>query len=98
MTERDMNILTISLLLLFIMSTIGCARPQDVPYEVKTIEYCSVSKVDAGALITCPDGSEIVLPPEIINNVIEVPITVIVKKDKDKCHLPQNDNRHHDDK
>jgi hypothetical protein len=63
----------------------GCARGNNTIIET---EFCTVSKVASDAVISCPDGTELILPPNIIREEIitEVPITIFVPKKCGKEH------------
>ena len=55
-------------LIIMALFLVGCEKNNNNT----TVQYCSVSKLENYALIKCPDGSEITVPPEIISEVIEV--------------------------
>lgn len=98
MRERNINTVIIGLLLLFVMFTFGCAKKKDTLVTTQIVtEFCSVERVNNEALISCPDGSTVTLPPQIINEtierIVEVPVIIEIRRapacqsnKNPKCH------------
>ena len=78
MTERDINTYILAALLLFIMFTIGCGEKEKTHVKFET-SFCSVSTSGQGdTIVSCPDGTEVIIPPQVIESetVVQVPVIV----------------------
>lgn len=77
LNERNINTITIALLLLFLINMIGCGPKTDTTFVT---QMCSVVKYQNEAVISCPDGSTVTLPPDVISEIVfETPIIIEVR-------------------
>jgi hypothetical protein len=56
---KKLTLLVLGLLLTSCANTVGFEVSQDEPVTPEPILSCSVEEVEGGALITCPDGSDV---------------------------------------
>lgn len=88
-----MRQLTYSSLVIALLIVVGCAKKSTVEKEIVTVQNCTVTKQGSEAIISCPDGSQIVVPAEVVveevETLVEVPTYILVprgqacdKKDK----------------
>lgn len=61
--KQNLRLIVFILLFLFLFNTIGCAPKEEGIYITQN---CSVTKYDSTAVISCPDGTEITLEPELV--------------------------------
>lgn len=90
MKEQDVKWIVLGLLTIFLLNCVGCGEKTDTTVVT---QFCTVVKNDADAVITCPDGSTVTLPPQIINEMIETIIEVPVIIYVPRCEANNNSKK-----
>jgi hypothetical protein len=84
MNTREINNVTIVLLLVFLIFTAGCSK--DGAEMATTVVTCTVTQDKlSNGIITCQDGTVITVPPNVINNEITIEVPVYVEVPKGNC-------------
>lgn len=88
MKEQGFKWVALGLLILFVLGCIGCGKNTEVRF---VSQPCKVEVINTDAVITCPDGSSVVIPAEIIHEtittVVEVPVIIYMPR----CGSHHND-------
>lgn len=81
------------LLVTAIIFGLGCAESETklIDKPILVTKNCTVEQVDSSAVITCPDGTSITLPPNVViqTETIEIPVIVEVPVN---CHHHGHNN------
>lgn len=68
--------------MLIILLSIGCAKKKETTYVTgpTVTQNCTVAQDSGSAVITCPDGTTVTLPPTVViqTETVEVPVIVEV--------------------
>lgn len=99
MKRSTINTVLVAGALLVVMFTIGCGEKKTVMgvNNVPVVQNCTVSTQDSNLVVTCPDGTSITLPANVIVNntetIVEVPVIVAVPV---KCKEHHNHGHHNE--
>lgn len=76
---------------------VACAESKTklVDKPILVTKNCTVTQVEDSAVITCPDGTSITLPPNVViqTETVEIPVIVEVPGD---CHDDNGNHNGHD--
>lgn len=88
MKRSTRNTIIIGVLLLLVMFLIGCGK-EPTPM-IRVVANCTVSQVNEETHINCPDGTSVIIPPQVVTQTslqtVEVPIYIEVPAKKCKKH------------
>ena len=84
---KDRTVYTIAIvlgLLLIVFFNQGCAKAEN---DSILVQSCSVATLGFDAVVICPDGTEVILPGDIVHGDVlqiePIPVTINVNNRKD---------------